>query len=82
MQSANLQTVTIATTRCGSGRRARRSALASSSMLRCGDGSSFTLLLDGAVLKAGGRDCNDEGQCISNGAAELYVPAGVPLPPL
>ena len=30
---------------------------------------------------AGGSDCNDEGQCVSNGAAELYVPAGVPLPP-
>jgi Kelch motif protein len=52
-----------------------------SSMLRCVDGSSFTLLLDGTVLKAGGRECNDEGQCISNGAAELYVPAGVPMPP-
>jgi hypothetical protein len=51
------------------------------SMLRCGDGSSFTLLPDGTVLRAGGRDCNDEGQCISNGAAELYVPAGVSLPP-
>jgi len=53
-----------------------------SSMLRCVDGSSFTLLLDGTVLKAGGTDCNDEGQCISNGTAELYVPAGVSLPPL
>ena len=52
-----------------------------SSMLRCGDESSFTLLLDGTVLKAGGRDCNDERQCLSNGAAELYVPAGVSLPP-
>jgi hypothetical protein len=58
------------------------STTTASSMLRCGDGSSFTLLLDGTVLKAGGRDCNDEGQCISNGAAELYVPAGVPLPSL
>ncbi len=57
------------------------STTTASSMLRCDDGSSFTLLLDGTVLKAGGRDCNDEGQCISNGAAELYVPAGVSLPP-
>ena len=53
-----------------------------STMLRCGSGSSLTLLLDGTVLKAGGRDCNDEGQCISLGSAELYVPAGVPIPPL
>jgi hypothetical protein len=53
-----------------------------SSMLRCAEGSSFTLLLDGTVLVAGGRDCNDEGQCISHGAAELYVPAGVALPRL
>ena len=53
-----------------------------SSMLRCGDGSSFTLLLDGTVLVAGGSDCNDDGVCVSNGAAELYVPAGVSLPPL
>jgi hypothetical protein len=51
-------------------------------MLRCIDGTSFTLLLDGTVLMAGGRDCNDEGVCVSNGAAELYVPAGVPMPPL
>ncbi len=58
------------------------STTTASSMLRCGNGSSFTLLLDGTVLKAGGRDCNDEGQCISNGAAELYVPAGVSMPPL
>lgn len=58
------------------------SLTAASSMLRCVDGSSFTLLLDGTVLVAGGRDCNGEGQCISNGAAELYVPAGVALPPL
>jgi hypothetical protein len=57
------------------------STTTASSMLRCADGSSFTLLLDGTVLKAGGRDCNDEGQCISNGAAELYVPAGVSPPP-
>jgi hypothetical protein len=53
-----------------------------SSMLRCADGSSFTLLFDGTVLKAGGRDCNGDGVCVSNGAAELYVPAGVPLPSL
>jgi hypothetical protein len=57
------------------------STTTASSMLRCVDGSSFTLLPDGTVLKAGGRDCNDEGQCISNGTAELYVPAGVSLPP-
>jgi hypothetical protein len=53
-----------------------------SSMLRCSADSSFTLLLDGTVLKAGGHDCNDQGQCILNGAAELYVPAGVRMPPL
>ena len=57
------------------------STTTASSMLRCVEGSSFTVLLDGTVLKAGGRDCNDEGQCISNGTAELYVPAGVSLPP-
>ena len=43
---------------------------------------SFTLLLDGTVLVAGGSDCNDDGVCVSTGAAELYVPAGVSLPPL
>jgi hypothetical protein len=53
-----------------------------SSTLRCGDGNSFTLLLDGTVLVAGGSTCNDEGACVSTGAAELYVPAGVPMPPL
>jgi hypothetical protein len=53
-------------------------------MLRCDDASSFTPLLDGTVLKAGGRDCKGDGSgvCLSNGASELYVPAGVPLPPL
>ena len=44
--------------------------------------SSFTPLLDGTVLVAGGTDCNGDGVCVSNGAAALYVPAGVPLPPL
>ena len=39
-----------------------------SSMLRCGDGSSFTLLLDGTVLVAGGSDCNDDGACVSRRA--------------
>jgi Galactose oxidase, central domain/Kelch motif len=53
-----------------------------SSMLRCGNSSSFTLLLDGTVLVAGGRDCNDSDVCVSTGAAELYVPAGVSPPPL
>jgi hypothetical protein len=43
---------------------------------------SFTPLLDGTVLVAGGSDCNSDGDCVSNGAAALYVPAGVPLPPL
>jgi hypothetical protein len=59
-----------------------------SSMLRCGDGSSFTLLLDGTVLAAGGTACDQGGvtpgsggsTCVSTGAAELYVPAGAPLP--
>ena len=52
-----------------------------SSMVRCADGPS-TLLLDGTVLVAGGSECNDEQECIPNGVAELYVPAGVPMPPL
>jgi hypothetical protein len=43
-----------------------------STTLGCGDARSFTLLLDGTVLVAGG----------SSGAAELYVPAGLSLPPL
>jgi len=44
------------------------STMTASSMLRCG--GSFTLLLDGTVLKAGGS------------SSELYVPAGVAMPPL
>ena len=39
------------------------------------------LLLDGTVLVAGGRDCQD-GVCVATGAAELYVPAGVSPPSL
>ena len=57
------------------------SATTASSMLWCGD-PSFTLLLDGTVLVAGGRDCNGAGVCVSNGSAQLYVPAGVSLPAL
>ena len=53
-----------------------------SKTLRCGIGSSFTLLLDGTVLVAGGSDCNDDGVCVATGAAELYVPAGVSPPQL
>ncbi len=58
-----------------------------SSMLRCeskvGLPPSFTPLLDGTVLVAGGSSCNnDESVCAATAAAELYVPAGVPLPPL
>ena len=45
---------------------------ATASALGCGGARSFTLLLDGTVLVAGG----------SSGAAELYIPAGVSLPPL
>ena len=53
------------------------------SMLRCGRGDrSMTSLLDGTILVAGGMDCSGDGVCVGNGAAELYVPAGVPLPPL
>ena len=52
-----------------------------SSMLRCGLGSTFTLLLDGTVLMAGGSPCNDDNACWTD-AAELYVPAGVAPPPL
>ncbi len=51
------------------------------SMLRCNH-VSMTPLLDGTVLAAGNCDYNDEGVCVSNPAAELYIPAGVPLPPL
>ncbi len=51
------------------------------SMLRC-TRSPIHLLLDGTVLVAGGSDCNDDGVCVSTGAAELYVPAGVSPPPL
>ncbi len=50
--------------------------------LRCGGARSFTLLLDGTVLVAGGNACHVDGECGSTGAAELYVPAGVSLPPL
>ena len=39
--------------------------------------SSFTPLLDSTVLVAGGRDCNEEGQCVSTREAALYVPVGV-----
>jgi hypothetical protein len=50
------------------------------STLRCGT-VSMTPLLDGTVLAAGGcGDYDDEGRCVSNPAAQLYVPAGVPLP--
>jgi len=53
-------------------------------MLRCGAWPSFTPLLDGTVLQVVGMDCNGgvNGGCVSAGAAELYVPAGVPLPAL
>jgi hypothetical protein len=44
-------------------------------------GTPAILLLDGTVLVAGGRDCQD-GVCIATGSAELYVPAGVSPPPL
>ena len=52
-----------------------------SPMLGCGTGS-LTPLLDGTVLLAGGSDCNASGECGSTGTADLYVPAGVVLPPL
>jgi len=39
------------------------------------------LLLDGTVLVAGGRDCQ-ERICVATGSAELYVPQGVSPPPL
>jgi len=50
-----------------------------SSMLRCG--GSFTPLLDGTVLVAGGNDCLED-VCVATGFAQLYVPAGVSPPPL
>lgn len=49
--------------------------------LRGHDGA-LTLLLDGTVLAAGGRDCLANSVCIATGSAELYVPAGVSPPPL
>jgi hypothetical protein len=48
------------------------------SMLQPHDGSSFTLLLDGRVLVAGGADCSEfliEDRCSPiAGSAELYIP--------
>lgn len=44
-------------------------------------GSPAILLLDGTVLVAGGRDCQD-GVCVATGSAELYVSQGVSPPPL
>ena len=38
------------------------------------------LLLDGTVLVAGGDDCTD-GECVTTGSAELYIPAGASPPP-
>jgi hypothetical protein len=52
-----------------------------STTLGCGP-RSLTALLDGTVLAAGGGHCNDDGECGSTGSAELFVPAGVSLPPL
>jgi len=52
-----------------------------STMLGCSRARSFTLLLDGTVLVAGGDYCNDT-MCVSTDTAELYVPAGVSPPPL
>ena len=56
-----------------------------STMLRCGNGSSQTLLLDGTVLVAGGLDCVDRDGgvlCVATGSTQLYVPAGVSPPSL
>jgi hypothetical protein len=58
-----------------------------STMLRCvskiGSVPSYTSLLDGTVLVTGGPQCNDdESVCVATGTAELYVPAGVAVPPL
>lgn len=38
-----------------------------------------TLLFDGTVLRSGGAECV-EGVCLMKSSAELYVPAGVPVP--
>jgi hypothetical protein len=51
------------------------------SMPVCGNNPSFTPLVDGSVLLAGGLGCN-ESECVPTGTAQLYVPAGVPLPQL
>jgi hypothetical protein len=64
-----------------------RSVTSTSNMLRCvskiGSVPSFTSLLDGTVLVAGGSQCNhDESVCVATGSTELYVPAGVAPPPL
>ncbi len=45
-----------------------------------GHDSRPTLLLDGTVFVAGGRDCLN-GACVASGMAELYVPRGVSPPP-
>lgn len=64
------------------------SVTSASSMLRCvsavGLPPLFTRLLDGTVLVAGGSVCdnNGDGVCVAIDAAEVYVPAGVSLPPL
>jgi len=51
-----------------------------STMLRCATGRSFTVLLDGTVLAAGGDACTADQQCGSHDEAELYVPAGAQPP--
>jgi hypothetical protein len=64
------------------------STTSASSMRRCisafGQPPLFTPLRDGTVLASGGTICEDDGDgvCVAVGAAEVYVPAGVPLPQL
>jgi hypothetical protein len=55
--------------------------MTASSMLRCANGSSFTLLLDGTVLVAGGNDCQEDA-CVATGSVQVYTPPGVSPPPL
>ena len=59
----------------------RTESWASAAPMLRSHGTPAILLLDGTVLVAGGRDCQD-GVCVATGSAERYVPRGVSPPPL